>query len=146
MKATIQEAIDFAREKHKGKLDDEGKDYFEAHCCQVAELAKILRPTDTEFIQAAYLHDVLEDTDTTNGELAKMFGQRVSGLVLAVTHEGEKKTGYFFPRLIATLKNKDAFILKLLDRASNLSRMSAWPLERQLQYLKKSIFWKVKRE
>lgn len=139
MTATIQEAIDFAREKHKGQLDDEGKDYFEAHCCQVADIIKIVLPKDTELIQAAYLHDTLEDTETTCSELRTRFGSDVSSLVLEVTHEGQKDNiGYYFPRL-RTLRG---IILKFADRLSNLSRMGTWPKSRQQQYIKKSIFWR----
>lgn len=140
-KATIQEAITFAKEKHKGQLDDEGKDYFEAHCVQVAEIIKVIAPQDDELIMAAYLHDTLEDTETTNGELAKFFGQRVSGLVLEVTKEGSPK-GNYFPRL----KTKDGILLKFADRLSNLSRMNGWPEDRRNHYMKKSKFWRGRGE
>jgi (p)ppGpp synthase/HD superfamily hydrolase len=139
--ATITEAINFAREKHKGQLDDEGKDYFDAHCAKVAEIIRIVRPDDHELIMAAYLHDVLEDTDADHMQLAKFFGQRVAGLVLEVTKEGSPN-GDYFPRL----KSKDGILLKFADRASNISRMSAWDKKRQDHYLKKSKFWRGRGE
>jgi (p)ppGpp synthase/HD superfamily hydrolase len=142
VKASLKDAVDFARERHHGQLDDEGKNYFTAHCCQVAEIVKLVAPDDLELLQAAYLHDTLEDTETTSSELAQLFGQRVSRLVLEVTHEGKKDDiGYYFPRL----KSRDAIILKYCDRVSNLSRMSVWSRERQSQYIKKSKFWKSSR-
>lgn len=139
MTTNIQKAIEFAREKHKGQLDDSGKDYFEAHCCQVAEIIKLVSPDDIELIEAAYLHDTLEDTDATCSELVELFGQRVAGLVSEVTHEGKKDNiGLYFPRL----KSKDGILLKFADRLSNLSRMDCWSLSRQQHYLLKSKFWR----
>ena len=100
MTSTIEKAMEFAKEKHAGKLDDEDKDYFTAHLCQVADIIKLIAPNDTELIQAAYLHDTLEDTETTCMELRLLFGQRVSRIVLEVTHEGcADNDGYYFPRL-----------------------------------------------
>jgi guanosine-3',5'-bis(diphosphate) 3'-pyrophosphohydrolase len=139
MTSTIEKAMEFAKEKHAGKLDDEDKDYFTAHLCQVADIIKLIAPNDTELIQAAYLHDTLEDTETTCMELRLLFGQRVSRIVLEVTHEGcADNDGYYFPRL----KSKDAIMLKFADRLSNLSRMNGWPKARQDQYVKKSKFWR----
>ena len=122
---------------HEGQLDDEGESYFVAHICQVANI--LHRVTDDEeMLCAAYLHDTLEDTDTTVADLRHNFGNRVTDLVLELTHEGQKDNhGYYFPRL----KSKDAITIKFADRLSNLSRMNAWNPKRQEQYLKKSKFW-----
>ena len=58
---------------------------------------------------------------------------------MEVTHEGERDAyGYYFPRL----ETQEAILLKLLDRASNISRMNAWDDDRKAQYLKKTKFWK----
>jgi (p)ppGpp synthase/HD superfamily hydrolase len=128
----------FAKMKHLGQLDDEGKDYFESHIKQVYTI--LLQITeDVEILAAAYLHDTIEDTDTSYEEILNIFGKRVADLVMEVTHEGEKDSkGYFFPRL----KSKDAILIKFADRLSNLSRMQSWDLNRQNHYLKKSKFWK----
>jgi (p)ppGpp synthase/HD superfamily hydrolase len=139
VKTNTAKVIVFAAEKHKGQLDDEGKDYFEAHCCQVAMILAEVAPSDLELIQAALLHDTLEDTETSYKELVENFGARVADLVAEVTHEGKKdEKGYYFPRL----KTREGIMLKFADRLSNLSRMSSWPATRQDQYLRKSKFWK----
>lgn len=131
-------AITFARDKHKGHLDDGGKDYFSNHCYKVMMAVETFTD-DYEVIQAAVLHDTIEDTDTTYEELVELFGQRVADLVNEVTHEGKKDGyGYYFPRL----DTKDGILIKLCDRASNVSRMGPWNRDRRQQYLKKTIFWK----
>ncbi len=94
---------------------------------------------DDEMVAASYLHDTLEDTDTTYEELKREFGERVANLVHEVTHEGQKDNyGYYFPRL----KSKDAIIIKLADRINNLTRMDSWDIARQEHYLQKTRFWK----
>jgi len=134
----IQEAYDFAQNKHGEQLDDSGKSYFIAHICQVAEiLSKVTN--DDDIICAGLLHDTLEDTDTLFVELQTRFGLRVADMVYQVTHDGTNDNyGYYFPRL----ESKDAILVKFADRLSNLSRMESWDKDRQEQYLKKSKFWK----
>jgi (p)ppGpp synthase/HD superfamily hydrolase len=128
----------FAIKKHNGKKDDEGKDYFDCHCSVVGEILMNVTE-DAEIIAAAYLHDTLEDTNTTYDELIEHFGRHVADLVLEVTHAGKTdEHGYFFPNL----KSRDAIMIKFADRLSNISRMSSWDVKRQEDYLKKSKFWK----
>jgi (p)ppGpp synthase/HD superfamily hydrolase len=127
----------FGAMKHEGQFDDSNYPYYDRHVCQVV---KILREVtnDSEVIAAAYLHDTVEDTNTTYEELVKYFGSRVADLVMEVTHDGQKdNVGYYFPRL----KTKEAILIKFADRLSNLSRMDPWPSERQEHYLRKSKFW-----
>ncbi len=134
---TIQKAELFAREKHISQLDDSGKPYF-GHLEQVARIVMLLTQ-DEDIIAAAFLHDTIEDTDTTYEDLEKEFGKRIADLVHEVTHDGQKdEVGYYFPRL----KSQDAILIKFADRASNLSRMEPWTPQRRAHYLKKSKFWK----
>ena len=131
-------AAEFAVKKHSGQLDDEGKDYFTAHCMHVFRiLGEVTK--DEEILASGLLHDILEDTDTTYVELELGFGKRVAALVFEVTHAGSKDNhGFYFPRLVS----RDAILLKFADRLSNLSRMAAWGPRRQEQYLRKSKFWR----
>jgi len=133
-----ERARDFARIKHTGQKRDDGKDYFEAHLCQVVDILKLIT-NDNDVICAGYLHDTLEDTDTNYEELVEIFGKRIADLVVECTHEGKKdEVGFYFPKL----KTKEGIIIKFADRLSNLSQMDCWNEKRQQQYLRKSKFWK----
>ena len=132
----ITNAKAYARQCHRGQQDDTGKNYFKAHIEQVVQIVKKVTD-DPEIIAAAYLHDTIEDTKTTIFELYEQFGQRVALLVYELTHEGDKKEGYYFPRL----QSKEAILIKFADRLSNLSRMETWGIKRQKQYIRKSHFW-----
>lgn len=136
----IQYALAYGKEKHDGQFDDEGKIYFQSHCIHVFEILKTITK-DKDILIAGILHDTLEDTETEYVQLKAEFGKRVADLVHEVTHEGQKdEHGYYFPRL----KSRDAILIKLADRISNLSRMGAWDEQRQKHYLKKSYFWRTK--
>lgn len=135
----VDKAFDFAAEKHKGQVDDDGKDFFMAHPAMVGTLLAVLVPRDNNLIAAGLLHDTLEDTDTTYEELEREFNKDIADLVNEVTQEGEKDVkGYYFPRL----ETQRGIMLKFADRLSNLSRLESWTPERKAHYLKRSKFWR----
>ena len=134
----IVEAVDFAIKKHDGQLDDNDEDYFTEHLWPVM-MGVMNFTSDTEVIVASVLHDTIEDTKTTYKQIEKKFGKRVADLVNEVTCEGKSdQYGKYFPRL----HSKEAILIKLIDRASNISRMDSWDEKRKKQYLKKTQFWK----
>lgn len=117
----LEKAKAFSKLKHGDQKDDCGLNYFKSH---IEGVVLILMPvtTDQEILAAAYLHDTIEDTDTSYLELKSAFGERVADLVNEVTHEGTNDHyGYYFPRL----KSRDGIMIKLADRLSNISRMES---------------------
>lgn len=135
----VDKALEFASEKHKGQLDDQGRPYFFAHIVQVHSILKDVTD-DEETLCAGILHDVIEDTDTSYGDLVREFNKPIADLVLELTQQGDRGTGYYFPRL----KSRKAVMAKFADRLSNLSRMDDWPGDRQQEYLGMSRFWSTK--
>lgn len=134
----MNKAKEFAKKKHGDQKDDNGCLYFDSHIEQVVNILKLVT-ADDEVISAAYLHDTLEDTDTTLDELVECFGSKIALLVNELTYEGKKDSGgYYFPRL----KSKEAILIKFADRLSNLGRMDCWNEKRQQHYLNKSKFWR----
>ena len=83
MRGLVDKAYEFARKKHEGQVDDEGLDAF-LHPMQTAEILRQVTG-DENIIAAAFLHDTLEDTDTTYEELSQEFGTNVADLVNEVT-------------------------------------------------------------
>ena len=135
----VDKALEFASEKHKGQLDDQGRPYFFAHLVQVHSILNDVTD-DEEVLSAGILHDVIEDTDTTYEDLIREFNKPIADLVLELTQQGDWETGYYFPHL----KTRKAVMVKFADRLSNLSRMDDWPGDRQQEYLGMSRFWPVK--
>src|SRR5512133_1524521 len=82
-------ALKFASEKHilLKRKDVEQTPYIH-HPIRVAELiCRVGGIYDTAILSAALLHDVLEDTDTKEEELASKFGTEVAGIVKEVSDD-----------------------------------------------------------
>uniref|UniRef100_A0A8D0EQ21 Guanosine-3',5'-bis(diphosphate) 3'-pyrophosphohydrolase MESH1 n=2 Tax=Strix TaxID=36304 RepID=A0A8D0EQ21_STROC len=87
--AALLEAADFAAGKHKGqrRKDPEGTPFIN-HPIGVARiLAHEAGVTDIVVLQAALLHDTVEDTDTTFSEIEERFGEEVRHVVEEVTDD-----------------------------------------------------------
>jgi (p)ppGpp synthase/HD superfamily hydrolase len=117
----ISKAYNFAKEKHKGQKRRSGEDYFEAHIEKVVHLLK-KHPNDKFdiIISAAYLHDVVEDTDVTLDELREQFDKSVCDVVEILTKR-ENESYFNFIMRIKDSEIKEAILVKLADINQNMS-------------------------
>jgi guanosine-3',5'-bis(diphosphate) 3'-pyrophosphohydrolase len=78
-------------------------------------------PFPSALLEAAWLHDVLEDTPTTYDQIVEEFGTEVADLVQAVTSEPGKnrkaRNQATYPKIRAA--GIEAICLKLCDRLAN---------------------------
>jgi (p)ppGpp synthase/HD superfamily hydrolase len=81
-----REALELASRWHEGQTRDVGGLPFVTHPVEVACLLHEAGYPD-EVVAAGALHDVLEDTEVTRGELEERFGPRVAELVAAVSED-----------------------------------------------------------
>lgn len=123
-------AIRFAAERHHGQTIH-GSDAvpYVAHVLEVAERLAQHHPEDAVLILGGILHDVLEDTETGDGELRERFGSEVTDLVGEVTDEPglterERRAAQVAHARHASAKAKR---LKLADKAANLREMVTHP-------------------
>lgn len=139
----MDKALEFASERHKNQLDDQGRPYFFAHIVQVYSIL-IDVSDDTEVLCAGLLHDILEDTNTSYEELRRLFTPNIAEIVKMVTHSEDRKD---FPDLKSTEEYNILFhkavLVKFADRLSNMSRMESWSDEKRRQYINSSVFWDV---
>ena len=85
--SNLELAREFAKIKHgeTGAIrKGSGKPYF-VHPEMIADIALAYGGSDHE-IEACYLHDTLEDTNTTAEELEAVFGAQVAQIVEEVTN------------------------------------------------------------
>lgn len=136
----IHKAAAFAAKAHAGQFRDNGVTPFILHPAKVSMILSVVCPDDPELIAAAWLHDTVEDTDTTFAQLLDEFGPEVMKLVAEVTHIKPADGPAYFPNL----KTRRGAILKFADRLSNLADMDGWDEKRQDKYIAKSTFWKNK--
>jgi guanosine-3',5'-bis(diphosphate) 3'-pyrophosphohydrolase len=137
----VDKALEFASERHKHQVDDQGRPYFFAHIVQVYGIL-IDVSDDTEVLCAGLLHDTLEDTDTSFEELRSNFTPNIAEIVKMVSHSEDSK---YFPDLktsddYSILFHK-AVLVKFADRLSNLSRMESWSDKKRNEYINSSKFW-----
>jgi guanosine-3',5'-bis(diphosphate) 3'-pyrophosphohydrolase len=139
----ILDALQFAAQKHR---DQRRKDFDASpYINHPIALANILwaegRVHDAAVIQAALLHDTIEDTETTPAELARRFGRKVAKIVGEVTDD-KTLTKAQRKRLQvehAPHISREAKLVKLADKISNLRDMGisaprTWPKSRVREY------------
>jgi (p)ppGpp synthase/HD superfamily hydrolase len=124
-KELLKLAYNFSKEKHKGQKDRAGKDYFRDH---ILNVFKFVGGTSAkpEVGMVALLHDTVEDTDTTIGEIREMFGNTVASAVDVLTKKS-KSDEIDYGYLGKIKSNQIARIVKLADLKHNLdlSRLSS---------------------
>jgi (p)ppGpp synthase/HD superfamily hydrolase len=120
----VSEAADFAARRHTGQQrKGRGNEPYVNHLAEVANLLSIATEgTEAELVAAGWLHDTIEDTQTTHQELAKTFGEHVAALVVEVTddmtlpkRERRQKQIVDAPR-----KSPGAKLIKIADKISNI--------------------------
>jgi guanosine-3',5'-bis(diphosphate) 3'-pyrophosphohydrolase len=124
-RTALRRAIAFARARH-GEQRRRGSDTpYWVHLVRVAmELARWGEQSPA-LLQAALLHDTVEDTATGVGEIRVGFGAEVADLVDWLTApEGQDELRAYYARLHAQAPF-DAQILKLADRVDNLRSIQA---------------------
>lgn len=143
MLTSFLSALRFAAEKHLSQRR-KGCDVvpYINHPIKVAHLLQTTaKETDIELLTAAILHDVLEDTCSTELELREKFGNRVTNLVVEVTDD---MTLTYEDRKRAQIRHApflspDAKKIKIADKISNIDDMLtypvSWSLRRKQQYL-----------
>lgn len=110
------------------------------HCIAVADIVKSFT-NDIDVICAAYLHDILEDTECTQEQIAMWFGERVMNLVLQVTDISKPEDGNRAIRKQIDLEHlakadEDGQIIKLADLIHNTQSIVKYSKNFSKIYLK----------
>jgi guanosine-3',5'-bis(diphosphate) 3'-pyrophosphohydrolase len=86
---------------------------------------------DVDVLVAAVLHDTIEDTETSAVEIEDRFGVRVRAIVEAVTDDKSlpKEERKRLQVVHAPAKSREAKLVKLADKISNVTDVSEYPPE-----------------
>ncbi len=141
----VEKAYKFAKKLHDGQFRVSGEPYI-IHPVEVAKILAGLE-VDTHTLIAAFLHDILEDTDTKPETIKEMFGEDVLNLVQGVTKLGklkfkskEERQAENFRRLFIAMANDIRVIfLKLADRLHNMRTLNFMEESKQKRIAQETI-------
>lgn len=123
----LDRAIVFAVKAHAG-TERRGKGFpYIVHPMEAMEIVSTITP-DQELLAAAVLHDTVEDTEVTEEQIRKEFGDRVASIVASESdtfEEGVKEEDSWHARKQAAIErlasaSMDAKIVALGDKLSNM--------------------------
>ena len=140
----VASAVEFAVRYHGDQIRPTGAPYAE-HLLEALEvLVRGAGVTDPDILQAAVLHDVVEDTPCTIDDVRREFGARVAELVGWVTkptpEEGSDRRAAKEAYLMRLQDAPDdAVLVKLADRASNVQTLRNLGLPKQRQYYAETV-------
>ncbi|MGN1061549.1 MAG: HD domain-containing protein, partial [Candidatus Scatosoma sp.] len=136
-KNLVTEAYYYAQNMHAEQKRASGEPYF-VHPCSVANILMEMG-LDAPTVAAAFLHDVVEDTPATEGDIREKFGEEVTELVAGVTKlnkivfesKEQEEAENFRKIVVAMAKDIRVIIIKLADRLHNMRSLSFLSPERQ---------------
>lgn len=120
--AAINRAIEFATKAHGQQVRKYTGEPYVNHCIEVATIVSQSKTATTAMIQAAILHDTVEDTPVTHSQLVYTFGQTVATLVWYLTDSTEGNRAARHAASVARLRvmaSDQAKTIKAADIISN---------------------------
>ncbi|MCC7040605.1 MAG: bifunctional (p)ppGpp synthetase/guanosine-3',5'-bis(diphosphate) 3'-pyrophosphohydrolase [Burkholderiales bacterium] len=129
--ALVNRAFEFSETAHRGQFRKSGEPYI-THPLAVASILSQWR-LDAQGLAAALLHDVMEDSAVSKGELEKRFGEPVAEMVDGVsklnqiefTSREEVQAESFRKMLLAMAHDVRVILIKLADRLHNMRTLDA---------------------
>ena len=120
----VSEAAELAARRHNGMArKGRGSEPYINHLAEVANLlSSATDGADAELVAAGWLHDAIEDTETTREELAQRFSERVASLVVECTDDMSLPKAERRRRQVidGPHKSPGARLIKIADKISNI--------------------------
>ncbi len=141
----VLEAFKFADEAHLGQFRATGEPYI-THPIAVAGLCADWK-LDVQAIQAALMHDTIEDQGVTKAELIERFGAPTAELVDGLTKldklqfntREETQAESFRKMLLAMARDVRVILIKLSDRLHNMRTMVAMPADKRQRIARETL-------
>ena len=142
----IEKAFALADSAHKGQIRKSGEPYIIHPLCVAIILADL--EMDKETIVAGLLHDVIEDTEYSKEDIAKLFSPEIATLVDGVTKltqlnlsqdKIEIQAENLRKMFIAMAKDIRVIIIKLADRLHNLRTLQYQSEAKQVEKARETM-------
>jgi GTP diphosphokinase / guanosine-3',5'-bis(diphosphate) 3'-diphosphatase len=143
--AMINRAYETAREAHRHQSRGSGESYIN-HPLAVARIVADIG-LDEISLAAALLHDAVEDTEITLGDVDRGFGAEVASIVDGVTKlerlqfdsKEAQQAATMRKMLVAMARDLRVLIIKLADRLHNMRTLAAMPTEKQRRIAQETL-------
>jgi len=143
--STISRAYRVAADAHQSQMRSSGESYIN-HPLAVAQIVADIG-LDEVSVTAALLHDAVEDTEITLGDVDRDFGAEVAAIVDGVTKlerirfdsREEQQAATMRKMLVAMAKDLRVLVIKLADRLHNMRTIAAMPPEKQQRIAQETL-------
>jgi GTP pyrophosphokinase len=143
----VRKAFDLAYRMHDGVRRKSGEPYI-IHPIAVARIVSEEIGLGGEAVASALLHDVVEDTPSTIGDIKNDFGERIGVIIEGLTKIAEvfdqKKSlqAENFRKILMTLTDDvRVIIIKLADRLHNMRTLDSLPPNKQIKISGETIYF-----
>ena len=141
----IRTAYDYGQRMHEGQFRHSGEPYF-SHPVAVAAILTEMRLDDATIV-TALLHDTIEDTRSTWGEIERLFGRDIADLVEGVTKltnlelsgAQSKQAENFRKLFMAMSRDLRVILVKLADRLHNMRTIRSMRPDKQMQKARETM-------
>ena len=142
---TINRAYHMAAEAHRNQKRSSGESYI-FHPMAVAKIVADIGLDETSVV-AALLHDAVEDTEITLGDVTEHFGDDVAWIVDGVTKlerirfdsREAQQAATMRKMLVAMAKDLRVLVIKLADRLHNMRTLAGMPTDKQRRIAQETI-------
>ncbi len=141
----IRRAYEMAVDAHSQQRRKSGEPYI-LHPIEVARICAEEIGLGPTAVIAALLHDVVEDTDVTLGEIETQFGKKIATIVDGLTKldandNAESPQAENFKKILGTLVDDVRIVLiKMADRLHNMRTLGSMPHHKQLKIAAETEF------
>lgn len=141
----VERAYRFAEQCHSGQMRQSGDPYI-THPLAVANILADMR-LDHESLMAALLHDVIEDTGVSKGQISRRFGRIVADLVDGVSKlsgiefetKAQLQAESFQKMTLAMSKDIRVVLVKLADRLHNMRTLGVLAPEKRRRIARETL-------
>ena len=141
----VMQAYEFGAKAHDGQTRQTGEAYISHPVAVAQELAEM--HLDAQAVEAALLHDVVEDTQASITDIEEKFGDEVALIVDGVSKldqiqfrsRAEAQAESLRKMMLAMIEDIRVILVKLADRLHNMQTLDAMPPEKRSRIARETL-------
>jgi len=141
----IRKAFEMSTRAHSEQRRKSGEPYI-LHPIEVARIAVAEMGLGPVAVVSALLHDVVEDTPITVGEIREVFGEKIAMIVEALTkferlYDVQSPQAETFKKILVSLaEDVRVVMVKMADRLHNMRTLGSMPPHKQMKIASETAY------